>query len=270
MKRKLILTLLCLVLIAGAVFAGYQIITTLGEYRAGEEAYQQIQQYIDLPATEPDSQTEPTVSASEPATEPEETESASEPTEPPFVYPDVDFDSLVSVNEDVIAWIYIEDTNINYPVVQGDDNRYYASAMFNHDYNKAGSIFMDYRNQPDFTDKHTIIYGHNMRNGSMFADVRKYQDQEFYDEHPTGLIMTPEKNYHFEVVAAYVASLADNAWQLEFFSDEDLEVWLREAMERSEFTSSTIPTAQDQIITLSTCSYEYSDARFVLVGILKD
>lgn len=268
MKRKIILTLIFLVFIAGAVFAGYNIFSIAREYRAGEKIYNEVQQYISLPTTvniqSPNAETRP-----EKDTEPSEAVDATEPAEEPIVFPEVDFETLLEINEDVVAWVYIEDTNISYPVVQGADNRYYVSTLVDGTYNGAGSIFMDYRNQPDFVDTHTVLYGHNMRNGTMFHDIVNYRDQEYYDAHPTGLIMTPEKNFRIEIVAAYVASLADPAWQLEFVSDEDALLWLRDAMARSGFTSRTEPELGDRIITLSTCSYEFSDARYVLVGVLK-
>ena len=263
MKRKLILTLIFLLFLSVAVFSGYKIVTILTEYRSGENTYQQVQQYVHIPETEP-----PTAETAAP-TEPEETEVSAEPTEAPVQFPEVDFDSLLEVNRDVVAWVYIEDTNINYPVVQGEDNRQYLSTMIDGSYNGAGSIFMDYRNQPDLSDPHTILYGHNMKNKTMFAHILNYKDQEYYEAHPTGLLMTPEGNYQFEVVAAYVASLADPAWQLEFFSDEDALQWLHDAMARSGFTTHAEPQPGDRILTLSTCSYEFDDARFVLVGILK-
>jgi len=264
MKRKLILTLIFLIFLSVAIFSGYKIVSILAEYRSGENTYSEVQQYVHLPAVEA-----PTEKATKPTAVPEETEAATEPEEEPIQFPEVDFDALLEVNEDVVAWVYIEDTNINYPVVRGDDNRHYLSTMIDGSYNGAGSIFMDYRNQPDLSDPHTILYGHNMKNKTMFAHILNYKDQAYYEAHPVGMLMTPDGNYQFEVVAAYVASLADPAWQLEFFSEEDTLQWLQDAMNRSGFTTNAVPELGDRILTLSTCSYEYNDARFVLVGILK-
>lgn len=281
MKRKSITILVLLIFLVGAAFAGYNIFTIAREYLSGDMLYSEVQQYISIPEAEPaaeptdahlsEAETQPPISETSSTDEelPEQTLGDTEPVEDPVVFPEVDFDALMQISDDVVAWVYIEGTNINYPVVQGEDNRFYVSAMINGVRNGAGSIFMDYHNQPDFTDPHTILYGHNMKNGSMFADISKYRNQEYYDEHPTGLIMTPEQNYRFEIVASYVASLADSAWQLEFFSDEDALQWLHDAMDRSGFTSSTVPELGDRIITLSTCSYEFNNARFVLVGVLR-
>ena len=195
---------------------------------------------------------------------------SSEPVMEPVRYPEVDFDSLLAVNDDVVGWVYIEDTEINYPIVQGEDNRYYISALIDGKYNSAGSIFMDYHNASDFSDRHTILYGHNMKNGAMFNGVTLYKDQQYYDAHPLGLIVTPEKKFRFEIVSAYIATLADPAWQLEFVDDADALQWLETSMERAPFVSRYKPQLGDQILTLSTCTYEFNDARFVLVGVLRE
>lgn len=252
MKRKILIYLLCLIFAAIIIFSAYQIISILLEYHAGEQSYDDLERYISLP------------SIGSSSTQPDDPETDKDDT----VWPEVDFDSLKKINDDIVAWIYIEGTEINYPIVQGEDNDYYLYRMIDGEYNKAGSIFMDYRNQADFSDKHTIIYGHQMKNGSMFADVLDYKKQEFYDAHPTYLIMTPDKNYKVEIFAGYVASVDDPSWQLTFPTDEDFTQWLDFTMERSAFESNTVPTAQDNIVTLSTCSNEFNDARFVLVGLL--
>lgn len=263
MKRKILLTLIFLIFIAGAVFTGYQIIRITGQYRISNQLYAQLQSYAVVPDTAGSGKT----------TEPEETEETA-PTEETenmtLVYPEVDFEGLLQVNKDVVAWIYIEGTNINYPVVQGTDNRHYVSALIDGTYNDAGSIFMDYRNSRELTDPHTVLYGHNMQNGSMFHDICNYRNQEYYEKHPVGMFVTPEKNYYFEIISGYVASLADPSWQLEYVDEEDLMNWVEDSVARSSFVSQAEPQLGDRIITLSTCSYEFNNARFVLVGILKE
>lgn len=276
-KKKLLFILSFLLFAEIAALSGYEIYTIVAEYKAEERASQQLQQYIDLNAaqsvpsqTEAQAATEPgpgdvtvpegTENASEPAAEP-----ATEPATEPVQYPAVDFESLLEINEDVVGWIYIEDTRINYPIVQGNDNRHYVSTMVDGSDNAAGSIFMDYRNAPDFADRHTVIYGHNMRNGSMFADILEYQDPEFFAAHPIGMVMTPEGNFRFEVIAGCVAHLEDSSWQLDFAGEDDFGSWLSQTMAMSTIGGSGTADAQDRIITLSTCSYEFSDARFVLV-----
>lgn len=277
--KKVIVVLIGVLCIAGALFSGYMLYTELAEYWAEEAASTQLQQYIDLsataPARKPTSVTATDPDTAVPSTGPsgaEATEPASpdepaetEPLEDPVVFPVVDFESLQSLNEDVIGWIYIEGTNINYPIVLGDDNQYYTSVMADGKVNRAGSIFMDYRNKADFSDRNTVIYGHNMKNGSMFNNLKNYTDPEFLKEHPTGKIMTPDGNFEFEIIGGYVASLSDAAWQLRFSGDEDFYDWLQESLEKSTVYTGAEVSPGDRIITLSTCSYEFSEARFVLL-----
>jgi len=270
MKRKLPLILLCLVFLGIAVFSGYKIITIMSEYEAGEASYEQLQQFVSFPeptqtpAAKPDEpvrlqpdeleQTVPIVSLTPVEKDPR---------------PKVNFDALHAINEDVVGWIYQEGTAVNYPVVQGVDNQEYLYWLINGDYNSAGTPFMDYRNEPDFSDKNTVVYGHNMNNGTMFADFHKYIDQEYYDAHPTMLLMTPEGDYTVEFFSGYISTLDTNAWQMQFSSDEEYSAWLQSAVSRSAFDSELVPTVQDRVITLSTCSDSAAKTRFVLLGVLR-
>ena len=268
-KKKVLFALLLLLFLEIAAVSGYEIYSILSEYRAEEQASVQLRQYIDL-SGEATFATEPaTEAATQAAQAPEETTAVPESTEEaptePVQYPAVDFVSLKQINGDVVGWIYIEGTEINYPIVQGEDNRHYVSTMADGRDNAAGSIFMDYRNTADFSDRHTVIYGHNMRNGSMFADVLQYKKQDFLETHPIGMVMTPGGNFRFEVIAGYVANVSDNAWQLDFGAEEEFYNWLCEAMAKSEIGTEAAVAPEDRILTLSTCSYEFSDARYVLV-----
>ena len=115
----------------------------------------------------------------------------------------IDFEKLKSQNEDVIAWIYSEGTEINYPIVQGEDNDYYLRRLLNGKWNIAGTLFIDYRNSSKFNDRNTFVHGHNMLDGSMFSSLLDYQKQEYYDEHPTMYLLTSDKNYTIEIFAGY-------------------------------------------------------------------
>lgn len=270
MKRKPITVIPLLFFLSGAVFTGYHIYNISAEYHTSEKVYQNLQQYAVFTQDSSDAEVLPTIADLPGNSAIPDTSLQTGPAETKRIYPSIDFEALKQINEDVVGWIYLEGTNINYPVVQGADNRHYVSALIDGTYNGSGSIFMDYRNQSDFSDPHCILYGHNMQNGSMFHDICNYKEPEYYDNHPTGMLITPEQNFYFEIVSAYVASLADPAWQLEFVDDADLLAWLSDSMERSSFVSSVQPQLGDRIITLSTCSYEYDNARYVLVGILKE
>lgn len=107
-----------------------------------------------------------------------------------------------------------------------------------------------------------------MKNGTMFTDLDKYKKQEFFDEHPVALLITPDKKYKVEFFVGYVAAPQDDAWEIGF-TEAEFEVWLQNAADRSCFTSEIAPNASDRILTLSTCSYEFDDVRFVLAGVLR-
>ena len=279
--RKLALILLFLLFAAVALFAAYNIITTLRDYQEGEEMYESMQSFIVVPTAAPTAAPEPAEQPmASPAAAPEEAPAevpaatptpvpAPAPTPDDTVWPIVDFDALLAQSQDVVCWIYSEGTKINYPVAQGPDNDYYIHKLPDGRYNGAGTIFMDYRNHPDFSDRHTILYGHHMNNGSMFASISRYKRQDYYDQHPVMLILTPDGNFKLEIFAGYVAALSDPAWKLNFESDEAFEAWIRESIARSTFSCDVVPTAEDQIVTLSTCSYEFKDARYVLLGVLR-
>lgn len=267
MKRKLPMILLCMVFLGIAGYSGIQLYREWSEYRAGDKAYEELTQYVHQEtASAPGEETARQETVSDTSSDIPADETEPDTTD----WPTVDFEALQAINPDVVAWIYIEGTTINYPVVQGTDNDDYLDRLFSGGYNKAGSIFMDYRSDRGLTDRNTVIYGHNLRNGSMFQEITNYKDQAFYDEHPVCLIMTPNGNYKLEFFAGYVTDLNSQAWKLQFASDEEYALWLEDAISKSTFTSSVEPTAQDRVVTLSTCTYEFSDARYVLIGILKE
>lgn len=252
-----------LLFLATAAYAGIQLYRIGRDYQAGEAAYQALSQYVQ-PAP-----TEPAPIPHQPGPPGEE----AAPTAPPAesaAFPQVDFEGLQAICPDVVAWISMDDTMLSYPVVQARNNEYYLRRLIDGTGNNAGSLFMDYLNAPDLSDHNTVIYGHNMKNGSMFACVVEYKDQEYYDAHPTCQLMTPEGNYTVEFFAGFVANLKSGAWDQNFRSEEDFADWLAKAKAKSTFQSDVTPTTQDRVLTLSTCSYEYEDARYVLMGVLRE
>ena len=123
----------------------------------------------------------------------------------PALPPTVDFESLLAQGPDVKAWLELPGTVIQYPVAQGEDNSYYLKHLYDGTANKVGCLFIDYENAEDFSDNNTIIYGHNMRDGSMFSTLVEYKAQAYYDEHPEMYLVTPEGGYVVEVFSAFVA-----------------------------------------------------------------
>lgn len=248
MRRKSILIVIILVLTGVMCFAGWKIWEIQSEYSSGESAYEKIEHYATFPSSE-----EPAGETAEPSA---------------YAWPVVDFDVLQATNPDVVGWIYLKDSKINYPIVQGSDNSYYLNHLFTKERNSAGCIFLDSRNSKDFSDRNNVVYGHHMKNGSMFTGLEAYKTQAFYDAHPIVQILTQDQNYELELFAGYVTEVEDDAWQLGF-TEPEFEKWLGKAVNRSAFASTVTPTADDRVVTLSTCSYEFDNARFVVHGILK-
>lgn len=252
--KKAVFVLLIVVLLGIMGFSAWQILNITTEYQGGTQTYDELEQFVVIPETAP----------TEAATE--ETQ-ADEPAEPQILWPQVDFAALAEVNPDVVGWIYIPDTQINYPVVQGEDNDYYLNHLFNKKVNSSGCIFLDFGAEADFTSMNSALHGHHMKNGSMFAGVCNYKKQSFYDAHPVGMLLTPQGNYLIRFFAGYVCDTESDAWDISF-SQEDYAAWLDQGIRKSYFSSDVVPTTDDRVITLSTCSYEYDDARFVVHGIL--
>ena len=172
----------------------------------------------------------------------------------------IDFAALQAMNDDVVAWIYCPGTKINYPVLQAEDNDYYLYRLMDGASNANGSIFMDYRNKSDLSDENTMIYGHHMRSGAMFAALIDYKKASYYEKHPYIYIMTPEQNYRMELFAACTVDSTSD-----IYATEPTESAVRECIATSVFAS-PIDYPTGNIVTLSTCTYEYDDARFIVLG----
>lgn len=178
---------------------------------------------------------------------------------------EVDFSLLTQTNGEVIGWLYCPDTPINLPLVQGKDNDYYLNRLVDGSWNAAGTLFADCRNSPDFSDANTVIYGHNMKNREMFGSLYRYGEQEYYEAHPVMWLLTPAGDYKLELVAGLVTPSTSEVYAMDTTGEETLEM-VRGAVGRSTFASPVTPEAGDRFVTLSTCSYEYDEARYVVIA----
>ncbi|MED1560896.1 class B sortase [Alkalihalobacillus alcalophilus] len=180
------------------------------------------------------------------------------------------FEPLLELNEDIVAWITVNDTKIDYPVLQAEDNDYYLFRNYLLEETRAGSIFMDYRNQVDANveDKHTILYGHRMKDGTMFAALKNYLEQEFYESNQVFAYDTLYESYEVEVFAAYVTTTDFYYIETDFRDEEHYQEFLNEIQARSVIEPSIDIEAGDQIITLSTCDYQLDrhEGRLVVHG----
>ena len=165
-----------------------------------------------------------------------------------------------------IGWIYSEGTKINYPIMQGSDNEYYLSHLPDGREGRQGAIYIDFRNAGDFTDRHTLIYGHDMRSQDMFGSLKNYRRQEYYDLHPTIIIETLKKRFELVVFSAYLVDAAREAPRIFFYDDKDFKRYVYEIKARSIFKSDVQIAEIDRIVSLCTCSTEYEHARLIVVG----
>ncbi len=175
---------------------------------------------------------------------------------------------LISEYPDVVCWITVPGTNISYPVVQAADNDYYLRKDLDGNYLVSGTIFMDYRSNPDFSDAKTLIYGHHMKNGTMFGNIELYNDPAFLSENPDLYIVLPDLTYHYAIYAYMVVGSADN--QIYAMNDMQTEKERRDFLtyirENARYINDDLkPTADSLFLILSTCSYEFDDARMLLI-----
>lgn len=182
----------------------------------------------------------------------------------------VDFDALREKNEDVEAWIYSKDTVINYPVVQGNDNQYYLYRMLNGEWNGKGTLFIDYRVDKPFRDFNTIIYGHRMKDGSMFHSIVDYRDKNYFEKHRKMQLMTPKKNYDLVIFGVVTIPADSDKYKMEFYGEDDKQAYLDWIEENSEIDTGVKATTKDKLVMLSTCTYEFDDARLVVYGKLAE
>ena len=191
----------------------------------------------------------------------------------------VQFDELLKTNGDVIAWIYGANTHINYPVVQGSDNDYYLRHLLDGTWNDNGSIFMDCANSADFSDQNSLIYGHNMTSGAMFSNLVKYKQQAYYDQHPYLYMLTPQQSYKLHLFAGVIVDasgyILDGNGQVAYsdcsvYQFQLTQEFLQQMVNHSTFRPTTgVPSADSHIVTLSTCTYEFKNVRYVVLGVLE-
>ncbi len=238
-------------LAAVAVFlgAGYQLISTLGEYRAAQKEYEKLEDYVTLPQ------------------EAEEVQSVQENESQEPEGPVIDFEALKAVNEDVVGWIYVEALDLNYPIMQGEDNEYYLHRTTEKTYNFAGSIFLDYANKADFSDCNSIVYGHNMKDGSMFGRLKQFRERETYEKSLYFWVCTPEKNYRYQIFSAYETAVGSDTYLLFEKTGKEFVNYMQEMKKLSEIpTADRDFTQEDRVVTLSTCTGN-SATRFVVQGV---
>ena len=165
------------------------------------------------------------------------------------------------VNSDIIGWLTIPGTRIDYPFVIAGDNSYYLQRDVYGDYSAAGTLFMDYRCARDFSGFNNIIYGHNMKSNSMFGDLALFADRDFFEAHPSGTILLCDRTYTLDFFA-YIIVDADDSLIYSISEPEDALLEYISAMAHNYRE----PVTNEKIVVLSTCSYAYDGARIILIG----
>ncbi len=171
---------------------------------------------------------------------------------------------IAAKNSDVIGWITMPNTKIDYPVAKSLNNDYYLHRDLNRKAYDPGTIFMDYRNVGDTTDRYAVIYGHNMKNGSMFGTLKKYKKKDFYDANRFFTYSTPDGDTRYEIFAAYIAPATLELIQTDFADDADFMNYMNARLSKSMYPKNVELKPTDKILTLITCTYEVKDSRFVV------
>jgi len=192
-KEYLLLAVLCVIFLA----AGGYLFRIWEGYHEAAAGYQELHKFI---IREPDAESE------------KEKDSGPEESKEPDTK--IDFNGLRAINGDIVAWIQIPGIGVDYPVVQGEDNEHYLHYTFDGKANKAGSIFLDYRNRADFADRKVILYGHNMKDGSMFSNLKKYQDAGFRKAHGKVFLYLPDRTLECEIVECRQVSVRDSIYEI--------------------------------------------------------
>lgn len=181
---------------------------------------------------------------------------------------------LKKQNDDIIGWLQVYNTNINYAVVQGQDNEFYMNHDFLKKESENGALFLDYQYDWKKPDTNLLIYGHNKENNLMFSELLKYSKEEFYKENPSIRFTTVEEDNEYEIISAFYSRVyyksEKDVFRYYFFlsaeNEEDFNNYINNAIKSSIYNTGKTATYGDQLITLSTCSYHTEDGRFAIVA----
>lgn len=256
--RKNIYRIILAISLILIVVAAVNIVILSREYQAGINEYKALEQYVEV------------VDNMKP-TQKEETEEDAEEVVKESVIPvslQIDYTQLKTINEDFVGWIYYEPLELSYPIVRGNDNEYYTHYTFENESNSSGAIFMDFLNRPNFEDFNTIIYGHNMRNGTMFGSLKKLlNDNSIIEKNPYFYIFTEDRAFMYEIASVYITNSESATYDL-IETEEDQSNYIEYIKGVSAWSWDKEIVPQDKIVTLSTCHGLHSTNRTVVHGVL--
>ena len=179
---------------------------------------------------------------------------------------DIDFDELRSINPEILAWIKINNTNINYPVVQSKDNKKYLVRDYKEEYSAAGSIFLDYRNN-GFNDDYSLVYGHRMSGDIMFGGIHEFEDATYFDTHTDGVLYTEDAVYDLSIISYSVVNIGQTQlYDLARIRNNNNDQILQEALTDAVNYRDVEVSADDKLILLSTCDKDSNHYRDVILA----
>lgn len=254
-KRK-IAAIALVICLAAAGWSGYMGISELLERKSGTDYYAGLA--ASVRAVTP----EPTATPTEVPAPEGELSALVEPT----LEPTLDFDSLRVEFPDLVGWIRIDDTSIDYPVVQGIDNDFYLTHLPNKEKNSSGSIMMDAACDPTFGSAVTILHGHHMRSGAMFGDLDLYLEEGYYENHPVIRLSTPEMNCDVEIFCVTIVDGRTYGYETSFEDEQAFTAFMEELTQDNAIDAEYEIAFGDRLLMLSTCDYSYEDARLLVVG----
>ncbi|MCD8067802.1 MAG: class B sortase [Lachnospiraceae bacterium] len=277
-KRFTPASLLILLLQVAFVVALVQVARILGAYMSADSSYKNIAESMEevemeiLPRESADAENGGASDGTAEGEAEEETEEG-EAVSYTYTVTHPDFEYLTSINGDVIGWIQIPGTAVNYPIVQGTDNEYYLTHLYTGDANSSGAIFLDAGTEQGLQDRNAIIFGHNMKNGGMFAALNSYSNWSYYNLHPYILVTGLDGTimvYDIFSVYSLDASVEENVSAVYlhgFGADEVFEEYLEQVKGRSFYDTGIQVTKEDYIITLSTCQKADSSVRTIVQAV---
>lgn len=217
-------------------FSLYRLVGIYFDYKAGDEIYEGAKEYVEADDKEEE------------------------------YFFKLDLEGLQSVNKEIVGWIQIPDTPVDYPLLETDNNKYYLKHTYDNTYSDFGSIFVDCNST--FLDFNTIIYGHNTKNDSMFGSLKHYKHEDYYEKHPYVYILYGDTEKKYAIIAALTVEITDPAYQVNQKDENLKKLWLESLIERSEVPTlkDTPVTGQEKIITLSTCTSRTKTERFILIA----
>ena len=244
MAGPIVSNVILVVAIGVFLFSGFKLYEIFSEYRKGENEYNSLKD-IAIQTNTPE---------------------VSEEVQEEFK---VDFEKLKGMNPDVVGWIrFDEPSQISYPVVKGPDNDKYLKTTFEGKRNAAGSLFMDVDNEADFSDKNTFIYGHNMKNGSMFAGLREYKAKAYWEKNPYFYIYTPDgKETVYQIFSVSIVKDTSESYQKWYNSDGEYQEYLTHIKSASRYQTGVEVSVDSQIVSLSTCTNVSDDERLLVHGV---